>query len=197
MKIYIYGASGHGSVVADIARLVGYRAIFIDDGDNIHPPFESIKFNIETPIALGVGDNRVREILFNRAVDAGFSVVPLIHKSAVIGSGVEIGAGAVVMANVVINSGATIGDGVILNSSSVIEHDTIVEDFVHISPNVTLAGGVRVGELTHIGVGSSIIQGISIGKSSIVGAGSVVVRDIPSYTISYGNPCRVVRSIDE
>ncbi len=97
MKIYIYGASGHGSVVADIARLVGYRAIFIDDGDNIHPPFESIKFNIETPIALGVGDNRVREILFNRAVDAGFSVVPLIHKSAVIGSGVRLEQVAVVM----------------------------------------------------------------------------------------------------
>ncbi len=74
----------------------------------------------------------------------------------------------------------------------------IVERFVTPYPqNVTLAGGVRVGELTHIGIGSSIIQGISIGKSSIVGAGSVVVRDIPSYTISYGNPCRVVRSIDE
>ncbi len=49
------GSSGHGSVVADIASYSVIEPIFIDDGDNIHPPFESIKFNIETPIALELG----------------------------------------------------------------------------------------------------------------------------------------------
>ena len=34
-SIYIYGASGHGLVVADIAKACGYKdIIFIDDGDN-------------------------------------------------------------------------------------------------------------------------------------------------------------------
>ena len=32
-NIYIYGASGHGLVVADIARACGYDdSIFVDDG---------------------------------------------------------------------------------------------------------------------------------------------------------------------
>lgn len=43
-SIYIYGASGHGLVVADIARTCGYDdVIFIDDGDNDYPSFEGSK----------------------------------------------------------------------------------------------------------------------------------------------------------
>ncbi len=39
-KIVIYGASGHGLVVADIAKDCGYEEIiFIDDGDNKYPTF--------------------------------------------------------------------------------------------------------------------------------------------------------------
>lgn len=43
-SIYIYGASGHGLVIADIARACGYDdVIFIDDGDNDYPSFEGSK----------------------------------------------------------------------------------------------------------------------------------------------------------
>jgi len=60
-----------------------------------------------------------------------------------------------------------------------------------------LAGNVTVGKNTHIGIGSSVIQGITIGKNCIIGAGSVVVKDIPNSSLAYGNPCKVVRKIDE
>ncbi len=197
MRIYIYGASGHGLVVADIAKSAGYRdIIFIDDGDNQYPSFRDIKEDTNTPVALGVGDNLVRERIFNRVTKAKFRVISLIHKSAIVGSGVVVGNGAVIMANVIVNSKAKIGRGVILNSGSIIEHESIIEDFAHISPNVALAGGVRVGSSTQIGIGSSVIQGISIGDNSLIGAGSVVVESIPSYTLAFGNPCRVVRRID-
>ena len=75
--------------------------------------------------------------------------------------------------------------------------ENIIEDFSHISPIVALAGDVKVGENTHIGIGSSVIQGITIGKNCIIGAGSVVVKDIPNSSLAYGNPCNVVRKIDE
>jgi UDP-N-acetylbacillosamine N-acetyltransferase len=43
-SIYIYGASGHGLVVSDIAMACGYdNIIFIDDGENEHLIFEDIK----------------------------------------------------------------------------------------------------------------------------------------------------------
>ena len=195
--IYIYGASGHGLVVADIARLCGYdEIIFVDDGNNEYAVFESIKENIHIPIALGIGSNAVRASLFEKVRKSGFEVVSLVHPSAIVSPSSTIGMGTVVMPNVVVNAKANIGDGVILNTGSIIEHECIVEDFVHISPNAALAGGVKIGKLTHIGIGSSVIQGIIIGKQSIIGAGSVVVKNIDDFKKAYGNYCKEIEDIN-
>ena len=37
------------------------------------------------------------------------------------------------------------------------------------------------------------MPGVTIGDNVVIGAGSVVTRDIPSDTIAYGSPCRVMR----
>jgi len=195
-SIYIYGASGHGLVVTDIAKACGYEEIiYVDDGDNVYPAFEEIKKQNDIPLAFGIGINVTRKKLFEKVLKHGFDIVNLVHPSAVISTSVTIGVGTVVMPNVVINSKNKIGCGVILNSSSVIEHENVIEDFVHISPNVSLAGEVTIKENTHIGIGSSVIQGITIGKDCIIGAGSVVIRNIENNKLCYGNPCKVIKGI--
>lgn len=193
--IYIYGASGHGLVVADIAKACGYDdIIFIDDGDNEYPTFEDIKSDKNTPMAFGVGSNETRAKLFEKVKQNGFEIVTLIHPSAIISPSVIIGIGTVVMPNVVVNAKATIGDGVILNSGCIVEHECDIEDFVHISPNVALAGAVKIGEFTHVGIGSNVIQGISIGKNTIIGGGSVVIRNIKDNQKVAGVPARLIAS---
>lgn len=197
-KIYIYGASGHGLVVSDIARKCGYSdIIFVDDGDNDYPTFENIALNNSIPLSFGIGSNKIRAKLFKKVKSFGFKIASLIHPSSIISNSATTGEGVVVMPNVVINANAIIKDGVILNTSCIIEHECVVNDFVHISPNVSLAGNVKVGEYSHIGIGSSIIQGISIGNNSIVGAGSVVVKNINNFKKAYGNPCKEVEDINE
>jgi len=191
-SIYIYGASGHGLVVADIALSCGYKEIeFIDDDTKKgYKTFDDIKKNTQYPIAFGIGDNHIRKILYQKVKKQGFALPTLIHPSAIISSSVIIGEGTVVMPNVVVNTRANIGKAVILNSSCVIEHECIIGDFVHISPKVAIAGDVKVGDLTHIGIGSSVIQCLHIGKESIIGAGSVVVNNIADFKKAYGNPCK-------
>jgi UDP-N-acetylbacillosamine N-acetyltransferase len=197
-SIYIYGASGHGLVVADIAEVCGYDNItLIDDGDNSYLSFDDIKDNPDRAIALAIGDNRVRREIYKKVKYHGFKIETLVHKSAVVSKSATLGEGTVVMAGAVVNPYSRIGVAVIVNSSSTVEHESVVGDFVHISPNVALAGGVKVESGTHIGIGSSIIQGVTIGRDSIVGAGSVVVRDISSRSVAYGNPCRVIRKVYE
>lgn len=197
-SIYIYGASGHGLVVADIAKACGYdNIIFCDDGQNTYHSFDDIKANISIPIAFGIGSNIIRKKLFKKVQESGFQIVSLVHPSSIISSNVTIGKGTVVMPNVVVNSNSIIGKGVILNTSSVVEHECIIKDFAHISPNVSLAGAVIVGECTHIGIGTCVIQGISIGSNCLIGAGSVVVKSFYDKIKAYGNPCRKVKGIDE
>lgn len=48
-----------------------------------------------------------------------------------------------------------------------------------------------------IGMGSIIMPGVTIGEGAIIGAGSVVVKDIPAWTVAVGNPCKVVKHIEE
>lgn len=42
-----------------------------------------------------------------------------------------------------------------------------------------------------------IVPGITIGDNSVIRAGSVVVKDIPADVVAVGNPCHVLRRIDE
>lgn len=42
-----------------------------------------------------------------------------------------------------------------------------------------------------------ICGGVTIGEGSIIGAGSVVTRSIPPHSLACGNPCRVIRTLDE
>lgn len=56
---------------------------------------------------------------------------------------------------------------------------------------------VRIGRNVWIGAGTVIVPGITIGDNAVIGAGSVVVKDIPANVVAVGNPCRVLRPIDE
>lgn len=56
---------------------------------------------------------------------------------------------------------------------------------------------VKIGDDCFIGAGTLILKGVSIGARSIIGAGSVVTKDIPSDVIAAGNPCRVIKSVND
>jgi maltose O-acetyltransferase len=56
---------------------------------------------------------------------------------------------------------------------------------------------VEIGADVWVGGGAIILPGVSIGARAVIGAGSVVTRDIPAGVFAAGNPCRVIREIDE
>lgn len=56
---------------------------------------------------------------------------------------------------------------------------------------VTIENDVWIGGNVTIG------PGVTIGTGSIIGMGSVVTRSIPAHVLAAGNPCKVIRPIDE
>lgn len=60
-----------------------------------------------------------------------------------------------------------------------------------------LAAPVRIGHNVWIGGGAIICPGVTIGDNTTIGAGSVVTKDIPANVFAAGNPCRVIRQLDE
>ena len=62
---------------------------------------------------------------------------------------------------------------------------------------IVTAKPIYLGKNVWIGANSTILAGVHIGDGSVIGAGSVVTRDIPSNVIAVGNPCKVLREIND
>ncbi len=56
---------------------------------------------------------------------------------------------------------------------------------------------VHIGKNCWIGAGAVILPGITIGDNVVIGGGSVVTKNIPDNVVAVGNPCRVLREINE
>lgn len=203
-KIILIGYSGHAYVVADIAIENQYKIIGYTEKSKVqNNPFnlnyagyenETDFFDNKNEVGfiIGIGDNSIRERIYNLISSKNVEVITLISNTASISHSARIDSGTFINRNVTINAFAKIGKNVILNTACIIEHECEISDSVHIAPGAVLAGNVFVGQRSFIGANSVIKQGVKIGNDVIVGAGTVVVSDIPDGKKVVGNPNRYI-----
>lgn len=91
----------------------------------------------------------------------------------------------------------TIGDNVFIAPNVGIYTSSHPLDAEQRNLGLETAYPVRIGNNVWIGAGVQILPGVSIGNNSVIGAGSVVNKSIPANVLAVGNPCRVVREIEE
>ena len=62
---------------------------------------------------------------------------------------------------------------------------------------IEFAMPIIIGDNVWIGGNSVVMPNVTIGNNVVIGAGSVVTKDIPDNCIAVGNPCRVLRQINQ
>ncbi len=207
-NLIVFGAGGHGKVVADIAIQAGWKVAGFVDDRAAPSPSASLSLPIlgdrdwlcaqprgTYKIALGIGDNYVRGEVAQFLRAEGIHVATIVSPSAILSPSAIIGSGAVIMPGAIVNAMATVGEGAIINTGAIVEHDSRVGSYAHLSPNSTLGGGVEIGEFAHVAIGAIVLPLIRIGRRSILGAGSVATRAIPDDVIAFGIPARIQRTI--
>ncbi|MCO5350246.1 MAG: NeuD/PglB/VioB family sugar acetyltransferase [Bryobacteraceae bacterium] len=196
-ELVIWGAGGHGKVVADAARGMGvWDGIrFVDDGRRGGEWFGCAVVGVEEVAAgaefvVAVGSNAARARCLEEGLKRGWRAAVVVHRSAVVAEGVALGEGTVVLAGAVVNADARVGRNVIVNTGAVVEHDCEIGEGVHVSPGSVLGGGVKVGAGAQVGIGAVVLPGVRVGEGAMVGAGAVVVRDVGAGVTVVGVPAR-------
>ena len=54
---------------------------------------------------------------------------------------------------------------------------------------------ITIGQSVWLGGNVIVLPGVTIGDRAVIGAGSVVTKDIPSDVVAVGNPCKVIKNI--
>lgn len=196
--MYLYGASGHAKVIADILTACGepVEGIFDDDPARVSLGGYPVGTpqHLAGPLIVSIGNNRIRKKI-SESVPVAFGTA--VHPSAVVSGSARIGAGTVVMQGAVLQADVRVGRHCIVNTGASIDHECEIGDFVHISPHATLCGNVTVGAGSWIGAGSVVIPGVKIGRWSVIGAGSVVTKNIPDGVLAVGNRCKIIKNLNE
>ena len=107
-----------------------------------------------------------------------------------------------------------IGNNVLVHTQCHITTGIIIEDLVFIAPEFVGANdpymlhGRRniqkfIPKAPHIKYGSrlavnvTVLPGIVIGRESVVGASSLITKDLPDFSIAYGIPAKVVKTVED
>ena len=200
--VVVYGAGGHGKVVADLLAVSGYTIMgFIDDdpalvgatiiGVPVSAAADWLGWHPDAEVALGIGDNQARDRAALCIKQHRGSLLTVVHPAAIISRNAKIGDGTVIMPAVVLNADSEVGEGAIINTGAIVEHDVTVARYAHLSPNCTTGGGAHIGAYTQIGMGASVLPLKRVGANCVIGAGSVVADDIPDDSIAFGIPAKI------
>ena len=208
----IYGCGGLGREVLELARTINNKEsrwssiVFVIDGEHDGKVNGADVYSYDnarkllspaTQFVIAVGEPAVRERLFQKVKNDGYSFATLIHPDSYVPETTMVGAGAVIQARVFVSCNGTIGNNVYIQPLVGIGHDCIIGDSSVISSFCSLAGATKVGRESYIGMSSCVREETTIGDYCIIGMASAVHRDVPDGMTAMGNPARVIQRNDD
>ena len=163
-KLLVIGAGGFGRVVSELA-IQKYDCAFVDDGEEVGTEICGVKvigrvsdlpklFDTYKLLVVTIGNNAVRERIYDTAEKIGYAFPNLIHSSAYVSPYAKMGWGCVLLNNSVVQNGSTVGNGVLLNPGVEVHHDcfdTIVklQQFIGFGISQSIDTHYAVAHLEH------------------------------------------------
>ena len=195
-KMVLWGGTGQAKILRPIIEHHGSSVIaVIDDTPGLTSPFDDVeiyhgyeelrlwiddqnKREIGFCIAIGNPHGDVRVRLHQFLIKEGLTPVTVAHPTAWIARNAMVNSGCQFMAGAIVNEEAVIGRECIINTNASVDHECILDDGVELAPAATLCGCVHVGMNSWICAGATVLPRIKIGAGAIVGAGAVVTKDV-------------------
>ena len=110
---------------------------------------------------------------------------------------IDIGLGNYIQESVILQAGVRVGNNSSIHMGALIGHESNIGNSVFIAHGCNISGLVNIEDGVFLGAGVTVVPRVKIGKWSLIGAGSVITKDIPPYSLVYGNPAKVIKSINK
>ena len=168
------------------------------------------KDNILSELFAKIGNNVKIDVPFycdyGQHISIGNNVIININCTFVDCNKITIGNNVLIASFVDCNK-ITIGNNVLIASNVQIYtathpvniSDRLLDNWSYNNPHAffnTYSLPVTIEDNVWIGGGVIILPGVTIGKNSVIGAGSVVNKSIPPNSLAVGNPCKIIRKIN-
>jgi sugar O-acyltransferase (sialic acid O-acetyltransferase NeuD family) len=151
---------------------------------------ELSKIDYNLNVVVAVGDPIIKSKIASEITNPKISFPVLIHPTAGVGLGIELGAGTIITAGCQLTIDIKTGAHVLINLNSTIGHDVSIGKFTCIMPGVHLSGFVILEDHVLMGTGASVLQHLRIGSGARVGAGAIVTKDVDSHSTVKGIPAK-------
>ena len=180
--------------------------------------------DVDQGVVLGYApERRVPTVALKIGANARLRSGTIIYAGSTFGEGLQTGHNVLireenhfgndvsVWSNTVVDYGCRLGNRVKIHSNVYIPQFTEMGDDVFVGPGCTFANDMYPGcpdakdvmkgpvleTGAKIGVNVTILPGVRIGAHSIIGSGAVVTKDIPPFSVAWGNPALVHKSIHD
>lgn len=134
-----------------------------------------------------------------------------IWQYAIILPNAAIGADCNINCHTFIENEVLIGNRVTIKSGVYLWDKTVIEDDVFVGPNVTFVNDknprskkypenfqeIKICKGASIGANTTILGNVTIGEYAMIGAGSVVTKNIPPFALAYGNPAKLMGTVNK
>ena len=164
-SLLIIGAGGHGQVVKEIAKEIGYQDIaFLDDNSKmaIGKISDIGKYADQYQNAfVGIGNNCFRFELLQKLREFGYKIPTLIHPTAYVSRSAIIESGTVIEPKAIVNANSHIGQGCIVSVGAIIDHDVQADCCCHINAGAIVKAGGKVDAFRKLEAGEIVLGYLS------------------------------------
>lgn len=208
-EIYILGVGHSTPLTVELAEACGYTVAGLYHyapgraGEEVygtkilgtHDDLLSQESLVGKKFALSMGDNSIRENLYNNISAMGGTFPTLVHPTCIVSRFSSIGSGSHLDAYCCVQANSKIGCNCMIRPYVLVGHNTSIGDHSFIAAHTSVGAYITIGKNVFMGLSSVLLSSKvqNIADRAIIGAGAVVNRDVEEGAVVVGNPAKRIK----
>ncbi|SHN64799.1 acetyltransferase [Desulfovibrio litoralis] len=141
--------------------------------------------------------NRVRESMFTRLKELGYSIETYIHPDAKVYTHFPIGEGTLIFPGAVVEPFCHVGDNCMIWCNTTVAHHSRIDKNCWLAAGTVISGKVHLMQNSFLGVNSTIVNNITVGAYNLIGGSAFISKNTKPNTVHLARSAEQLRYSSE